>query len=721
MILGELDMRRSVLLLSALSMIFTVALSAPLLAAESLSVVTVAEKKVELSSTMGIDQIRYFTLDSPKRLVVDMYGVIPGEHETNFALTDGFKLLRVGPLENKTRFVFDVAGAVFPTFKVNTTEDLAVVTWEHSQDVVEKALAEPATVGSAKITAIDFASENSQSKFYFNLSGSAIATKPVQDGNKVQFSLKNTTLPRSLRREFDTLAFPSAIHSVTPYLVNAAGRPEVRCVVLLKGNVPFSLNKTASGYVFAVNDGSYAAAGETTTGTMPVSAQGEVSADTGMATQPMSVQTAPVAAVRSGQVGVPVIEQVAAEPNKYTGEKTSLVFDNADVRDILRLIAEISELNIIASDAVKGNITLRLIDVPWDQALDLILDVTGLGMIQEGNVVRVLPKDQIRSMKEAELTAERSQEKLEPLATEVVTISYADLGSVSGPAKDLLSDRGSITEDNRNKLLIVTDVPARIEKVKELISILDTPERQVMIEARIVQVNSNYSRELGVHWGVFASDASNSPNSFQSITSAGGNFLVDITEGTVGPITPPMGFASQVQIGRALIDDVVLDLQLQAMQTDGKGKVISTPRVTTLNGETALISQGTTIPYQTSGADGPKTEFVNAELKLEVTPVINPDDSIILEILATNDSPSLTAGASAPSIDTKKAETKVLIRDGETTVIGGIFVENEQESDEGVPGLMNIPILGHLFKTNKKQTVKDELLIFITPRIMLDN
>jgi type IV pilus assembly protein PilQ len=179
--------------------------------------------------------------------------------------------------------------------------------------------------------------------------------------------------------------------------------------------------------------------------------------------------------------------------------------------------------------------------------------------------------------------------------------------------------------------------------------------------------------------------------------------------------------ASQFRIGRALIDEVVLDLQLTALESNGNGKVISTPRVTTLNGEKATISQGTTIPYQTSGSDGPKTEFVNAELKLEVTPVINPDGSIILEVLATNDSPSLTAGATAPSIDTKKAETKVLVRDGETTVIGGIYVENLQESEEGIPWLMDIPGVGYLFKSKKTQTVKDELLIFITPRIMSED
>ena len=707
-------MRRSVVLLSTLLMILSVTFVAPLCAADSLSVVSVAQKKVQLSATMGIEQVRYFTLDSPKRLVVDLYGVQPGSHAAEFALSDGFKSLRVGILENKTRFVFDVAGTVFPTFKVNTDNDQVVITWEHSQDAVANALAEPASSGSAKITAIDFASENGKSNIYFGLDGHAELVNPVRDGNKIHFSLKNTTLPRALRREFDTLAFPSAIYSVTPYLVNESGQPEVRINVLLKGDVPYRLYQDANGYVFSVTDGNFAKAVPAITGTLPVPSAGTMGS------------VAPTVGAPAGytkeKLSVPVVEQIGAADNKYSGEKTSLVFDNADVRDILRLIAEISDLNIIASDEVKGNVTLRLIDVPWDQALDLILDVTGLGMVQEGNVVRVLPKEKIRSMKEAELTAVRSQEKLEPLKTEVVTVSYADLGSVSGPIKDILSDRGTVTPDARNKLLIITDVPSRIVKAKELIDILDTPERQVMIEARIVQVNSKYARDLGVNWGIQGSDSDGAgdPASIQGIAGGGGGFLVDVVDSAVGSYVTNPGFGSQMQIGRTLIDDVVLDLQLSALESDGEGKVISTPRVTTLNGETATISQGTTIPYQTSGADGPKTEFVNAELKLEVTPVINPDGSIILEVLATNDSPSLTAGATAPSIDTKKAETKVLVFDGETTVIGGIYIENIAESADGIPYLMDIPGLGYLFKSQKKSIVKDELLIFITPRIMHD-
>jgi len=715
-------MRRSVVLLSMFLLFLSVALVSPLCAADSLSVVSVADKRVQLTATAGIEQIRYFTLDSPKRLVVDLYGVRPGEHDENFKLNNGFKFLRVGPLDNKTRFVFDVTGMVFPTYQVSTDNNEVVVTWEHSQEAVKNALAEPATQGSAKITAIDFNSEGGQSKVYISLDGSADVSGPDYDGNKIQFALKNTTLPRSLRRVFDTLAFPSAIHSVTPYLVDETGRSEVRFVVYLKGDVPYRLEKNASGYVFSVNDEGYAQAAPVVTGTMPVSAQGGTVVTSSSAPQPSLVPTT-LAPSMNTQLSVPVIEQLGSQENTYTGEKTSLVFDNADVRDILRLIAEISDLNIIASDEVKGNVTLRLIDVPWDQSLELILDVTGLGMVQEGNVVRVLPKEKIRSMKEAELTAVRSQEKLEPLVTEVVTVSYADLGSVAGPAKEILSDRGSITEDSRNKLLIVTDVPQRIEKVKELIDILDTPERQVMIEARIVQVNSNYSRDLGVNWGFTYQGADGAGSQIvDNITNAGGGFQVSTSSvGALGGLAAAPGIGSTFRLGESIFDIGILDLQLSALESDGNGKVISTPRVTTLNGETATISQGTTIPYQTSGADGPKTEFVNAELKLEVTPVINPDGSIILEILATNDSPSLTAGASAPSIDTKKAETKVLIRDGETTVIGGIYIEQVQESDDGVPGLKNIPLLGHLFKSQKKQTVKDELLIFITPRIMHDN
>ena len=241
---------------------------------------------------------------------------------------------------------------------------------------------------------------------------------------------------------------------------------------------------------------------------------------------------------------------------------------------------------------------------------------------------------------------------------------------------------------------------------------------RVMIEARVVEVNSNYSRDLGVNWGY-----THTPSDYlENVTNAGGGFQVNTsTVGAVGDMSATAGLGTAFRLGESVLSVGTLDMQISALESDGKGKVLSTPRVTTLNGETATISQGTSIPYQSSGDDGPKTEFVDAELKLEVTPVINPDGTILLDILVTNDSPSFTPLAGAPSIDTKKAETKVLIRDGETTVIGGIFVESFIDSEDGVPFLMDIPILGNLFKSQKKQVIKNELLIFITPRIVSDN
>ncbi|WP_321370716.1 type IV pilus secretin PilQ [uncultured Desulfuromusa sp.] len=696
-------MRRSVVLLSMLLMFLSVALVSPLCAADSLSVVSVGEKMVQLRATAGIEQIRYFTLDSPKRLVVDLYGVLPGEHNENFELSNGFEQLRVGPLENKTRFVFDVAGSVFPTYKVNTRNDGVVVTWENSQEAVADALAEPATEGSAKITAIDFASEGGQSKVYITLSGNSEVAGPSRDENKIQFALKNTTLPRSLRRVFDTLAFPSAIHSVTPYLVDETGRAETRFVVFLKGDVPYSLERSASGYTFTVNDQRYSQTAPVVTGTMPVSAQG------GYETQSQSLSTFPpvVPTSTNAQMPVPVAGQVGLQEKKFTGEKTSLVFDNADVRDILRLIAEISDLNIIASDDVKGDITLRLIDVPWDQALELVLDVTGLGMLQEGNVVRVLPKDKIRTMKEAELTSMRTQEKLESLITEVVPVSYADLSVVSNPAKKLLSDRGNITEDARNKLLIITDIKQRIEQVRDLISILDTPEQQVMIEARIVEVNSDYSRQLGINWGL--SSSFNDSNLDSMALSAGGDFIVGTSLAPVG------GVGAGFKFGDIGLDNTILDLRLSALEGASKAKVISTPRVTTLNGEEATISQGTEIPYQTVEDGEVKIEFKEVVLELVVTPVINPDGSVILTIDAKND--SLVPGGEG-ALYKKTANTKVLVQDGETTVLGGIFIESTGDSDSGVPFLKGLPGVGHLFKSTTKTSSKNELLIFVTPRIL---
>jgi type IV pilus assembly protein PilQ len=283
---------------------------------------------------------------------------------------------------------------------------------------------------------------------------------------------------------------------------------------------------------------------------------------------------------------------------------------------------------------------------------------------------------------------------------------------------ELLSPRGKITEDNRNKQLIITDVPSVIQEARRLVAILDTPERQVIIEARIVEASSTFGRDLGVKWGISRIDPGGDPSRLN--VGLGGSFL--IAPPTVGNVLGGAGMGAGITFGQVGIDSTVLDLRISALESSGHGKVISTPRVATLNGGQATISQGTKIPYQSSGSDGlPKTEFVDANLQLTVTPVINPDNSIILDINATNSSLGSTVstgGGSAPAIDTKEAKTKLLVRDGETTVIGGVFVETDNYSTAGVPLLMRIPILGHLFKSTNVSTTRSELLIFITPRIV---
>jgi len=703
----------------------------------SSAAVTVGKNQVDITTSAGFSRLKYFELETPKRLVVDLFGVELADRIMKYDLAEGFTQLRVGPYADKLRFVFDTEKGLVPEYKVLSADNSVQVSWVAAKNgiaakvnaasapttpVAVSALPVPITQPSvAAVTKIDFSSHAGTSVYRIEVDGPISLVEPVQDGTIVKFGLKNTTIPRALSRVYASFAFPTAVQSVTPYQVIEGQTAETRFVVQLKGLQPYTLVQESGAVLLKVEDGTYAVADPVRDEEriLPVAAPAPRPASATAETSPLApVDVLAPDAQANALASNPIVARRNDMAQSFSGEKISLVFDNAEVRNILQLIAEVSNLNIIASDEIKGNVTLRLIDVPWDQALTLVLDITNLGMIREGNVVRVLPKDTIRSMREAELAADRAQEKLEPVQTEVISVNYADLTAVVGPTQKLLSDRGSMTEDARNKLVIVTDIPSRIEKVRELVKILDTPERQVMIEARIVEVNSNFSRDLGVNWGInFANPGEKMGAGSLGI---GGDFLVGLPSGP-GSAATEAGLGAGFTYGRIGIDQTILDLRLSALESNGNAKVISTPRVTTLNGEEATISQGTTIPYQTSGADGPKTEFVNANLELKVKPVINPDGSVILEILATNDTPSITAGASAPSIDTKKAETKVLVMDGETTVIGGIFIDTKQVSDSGVPYLGKLPLLGQLFRSDKTVQTKAELMIFITPRILSNN
>ncbi|RLB67360.1 MAG: type IV pilus secretin PilQ, partial [Deltaproteobacteria bacterium] len=411
-------------------------------------------------------------------------------------------------------------------------------------------------------------------------------------------------------------------------------------------------------------------------------------------------------------------DEMAAEAARYTGEKITLIFDSANVRSILQLIGDVSGLNILASGDVKGSVTLRLIDVPWDQALDLVLETASLGKVQEGNVLRIMPISRIREMELANRKEQMIAIEEGVLETELFLVSYASVDDMKVFLSDIKSDRGSIIADSRNKQLIVRDVAEVLAQMKEMIGYIDKPERQVMIEARIVEASTNFLRNLGVKWNFdYVQDGINGEESFsvnEIASGMGGSFLLPVTNPALA------GFSSLISVA-ALEDQINIDLRLSALETSGEGRVISTPRITTLNGEQASISQGTKIPFSTVSDAGTDVTFENAELRLDVTPEINPDGSILLEIDASNSTVGSvvpTATGDAVSIDEKKAQTKVLVRDGQTTVIGGIFIETERDASTGVPILMDIPWLGNLFKSSSKTRDRRELLIFITPRIV---
>jgi type IV pilus assembly protein PilQ len=699
---------------------------APVPAARRASLLTqviVTPGQAVLATNGEVARYEQFTLNNPLRLVVDLFGVAPDFKQRAFPASGGFKQVRVGVYADKVRLVFDADGKVLPEHAIEKQAGGLVVRWGKQLSAAAPPVAvaagappappasavapNPAPVkkpvapgGQVAIEGLDFQNRDGRSYVVLSLSAPAQVTQPVQIGNLVRFEVRNATISRGLRRTIDAAAFPSAVSTVTPYIISDSGKPAVRIAVELKGAAPYTLVNEGDVVMLIVEDGRFVEA-----------------APPAVTTRAVETTAVPVAPLTPELV---VVTPAAPAP-QYTGQKISLVFDNADIRSILQLIGDVSGLNILASNDVKGEITLRLIDVPWDQALDLVLDTANLGKIREGNVIRIMPIDKIRERASSTMKLQREEFDEGILETRAFSVSYSKVDDVKKFLADLSSQRGSIIADGRNKQLIVKDVPLVLEQMADMIRRVDQPERQVMIEARIVEANTSFTRSLGVKWAGDYKDGSDPANQNGDITSgaigAGGAFLVPLPVAGVAA----SGLATGITFG-ALDGNLNINLRLSALESSGEGKIISTPRVTTLNGQKALISQGTKIPYTTVSNDGAGTEFENAELKLEVTPEINPDGSVILDVKASNSAVGTVyqsaGGGDAPAIEEKKAETKVLVRNGQTTVIGGIFVESEINGKTGVPLLMDIPFLGGLFRSTTKTKERRELLIFITPRIV---
>jgi type IV pilus assembly protein PilQ len=441
----------------------------------------------------------------------------------------------------------------------------------------------------------------------------------------------------------------------------------------------------------------------------------------------------------------------AAEPGKkeYRGERLTLNFQDIETRAVLQLLAETSGQNIVVSDTVQGNVTLRLQNVPWDQALDIVMRTKGLDKRQEGNVIYVAPAEELAAREKQMLESQKSLTELAPVRTEYLQVNYAKASDLASLIKSqgkgsLLSERGSLAIDERTNTLLLQDTSDRLADIRRLVQTLDIPVKQVLIEARIVIVNDDFSRELGVRFGGAFVGNYGSNDGLMYVSNSG----LNSADGSRGPIIAPGGpggagvDGSSVATGldrylvnlpvanpagrlaMTLLDsDYVVDLEITAAQREGRGEVVSAPRVITANGKEAVIEQGTEIPYQESASSGATTtQFKKAVLSLKVTPQITPDDRVILDLTVSKDSvgqilPSATGG-SVPSIDTREITTQVLVNDGQTVVLGGILETERRDTVNKVPFLGDVPGLGWLFRSKGKTDNKDELLIFVTPKIL---
>ena len=417
----------------------------------------------------------------------------------------------------------------------------------------------------------------------------------------------------------------------------------------------------------------------------------------------------------------------------YKGDKLSLNFQDIEVRAVLQLIADFTELNLVASDTVGGNVTLRLQNVPWDQALDIVLKAKGLDKRLEGNVLTVAPADEIAARERQQLENEKQIRELAPVYTDLIQINYADAAEISEVLQgdgdeNLLTDRGSVQVVSRTNSLLIKDTQNKLDEIRALIEQIDIPVRQVMIEARIVTLSSDFSKELGVNWSgskQFNSDGRAIGIGGKGFSSGRNEDGTPSLSGSSGMFTD-LGVASKtgasaINIGFAT-NGTILNLELSALLSDGGGEVISQPKVITADKTKAVIKSGKEIPYQEKTSSGAtSTSFKDAVLGLEVTPQITPDGRVIMDIKINNDESTATDATSIPIITTNEIATQVLVEDGETIVLGGVFKQIKKSNTLKVPLLGDIPLLGKLFRQETKSDNKEELLVFITPRIITDD
>lgn len=639
-----------------------------------------------------------FTIDNPARLVIDLPGTSLALQSKNIAVNSGLlKNIRAVEAGGRSRLVVSLLEVV--PYDVRTENNQVYISLTGGgqasaagspSSTAASNISPPISTSATVVTDVDFKRRADGSGVVtVTLSNENAAVSTNEKGDKIVTDFYNYKLPEKFTRRLDVTDFATPAQFIDFYSTSSGAR----LAIAATGLYEHLAYQTGNQYTIEL--------------------------------KPLSKDEAE--AVKRDKLG-------------YSGEKLSLNFQNIEVRAVLQLIADFTGLNIVASDAVRGNITLRLKNVPWDQALDIILKTQGLGMRKSGNVVLVAPNAELAAREKEEMEAQKQKVDLSPLHTEFYTVSYAKASDIATILKakenSILTSRGSVTVDTRTNTLMVLESGEKHEEVAKLITKLDVPIKQVMIESRIVIANDDFSRDLGVRTGVSGYSINGSDVSTVSGTATGANntmaSIVDVMNGNATEwsydsqsnrynFNLPAG-GSAGTIGLAILGaDYLVDLELSALQTEGRGEVVSNPRVVTSNQMEAKIEQGVDIPYQEASSSGATSvSFKKAVLSLAVTPQITPDDRVVMDLKVNKDSVGgIYSGV--PSINTRSVQTQVLVNNGDTVVLGGIYETSSAEGETKVPLLGDIPILGYLFRSTSKSNTKSELLIFVTPKILSES
>ena len=645
--------------------------------------------RIELSER--VDEPLVFAVDNPARIAMDFPGVGLKVKKRSQAIGVGLaRSVAAVATAGRTRVVLNLLSMV--PYRVERDGNAILLTLASEggetpqvsgSSVGPSSTSQPAQGTGKQLKNVDFRrGKGGEGRVLVTLSHPSIVIDTRTEGNKIIVEYKDTALPSRLERKLNVIDFATPVASVDTFTEGNSVRMEIEAAT------EFEQVAYQSDNLFTID------------------------------LRPRSKE-----------------EQDAERKRKfgYTGERLSLNFQNIEVRAVLQLIADFTGLNLVASDTVAGNLTLRLKNVPWDQALDIILKSKGLAMRQAGNVVMVAPSEEIAARERLELEAQKQITELAPLETEFMQVNYAKAVTIAELMKaeenSLLTDRGNVTVDERTNTLLVRDTRNALESIRALVDRLDIPIRQVLIEARIVVADTTFREDLGVRLGVSRRDTLDNENHFFTLggrnagdvdfagttsfnTDGQENYIVSLP---VAGATTALGFA----IGK--IGSSLLNLELTALSLEGRGEVLANPRVITSNQKEALIEQGTQIPYQEASSSGATTtSFIDAVLSLRVTPQITPDDRIIMDLTVNQD----TVGQlfnNIPSIDTRAVDTQVLVDNGETVVLGGIYQQTQRTDISKTPFFGDLPYLGRLFRQDSEQDTRSELLIFITPRILKDS